>query len=170
MDSTLEVRRSAFDVSHSDFLLIQWPVHEVVEAIHAAFAGEGDEFDLAGVAGFKAHGGAGGDVQAEAAGGGAGEVEGGIDLEKMKVAADLDGAVALIGNLQGNGVEADIGGKIRRAGRVDDFAGDHAGQSLTGLWTVTSLVPSGKVASAWMSWIISATPSMTSLFLTMVVP
>ena len=30
-----------------------------------------------------------------------------------------------------------------------------------GLWTVTSLVPSGKVASTWTSWIISAMPSMT---------
>src|SRR6185369_7430597 len=32
----------------------------------------------------------------------------------------------------------------------------------TGWCTVTSLVPSGKVASTWMSGIISATPSMTS--------
>src|SRR4051812_4125860 len=30
-----------------------------------------------------------------------------------------------------------------------------------GLWTVTSLVPSGKVASTWISWIISAMPSIT---------
>ncbi len=30
-----------------------------------------------------------------------------------------------------------------------------------GWWTVTSLVPSGKVASTWMSWIIEATPSIT---------
>jgi hypothetical protein len=33
---------------------------------------------------------------------------------------------------------------------------------VTGLWTVTSLVPSGKVASTWMSGIISGTPSITS--------
>jgi hypothetical protein len=32
-----------------------------------------------------------------------------------------------------------------------------------GLCTVTSLVPSGNVASTWTSWIISATPSMTWL-------
>ena len=31
-----------------------------------------------------------------------------------------------------------------------------------GWCTVTSLVPSGKVASTWMSGIISATPSITS--------
>ncbi len=31
-----------------------------------------------------------------------------------------------------------------------------------GWWTVTSLVPSGKVASTWISAIISGTPSMTS--------
>ena len=31
-----------------------------------------------------------------------------------------------------------------------------------GLWTVTSLVPSGNVASTCTSWIISAMPSITS--------
>ena len=31
-----------------------------------------------------------------------------------------------------------------------------------GWWTVTSLVPSGNVASTWISGIISGTPSMTS--------
>jgi hypothetical protein len=30
-----------------------------------------------------------------------------------------------------------------------------------GAWTVTSFVPSGKVASTWIWWIISGTPSMT---------
>jgi len=30
-----------------------------------------------------------------------------------------------------------------------------------GSWTVTSFVPSGKVASTWTSWIISAMPSIT---------
>src|SRR5208337_1553627 len=39
-----------------------------------------------------------------------------------------------------------------------------------GLWTVTSLVPSGNVASIWISVIVSATPSMTSALLRMVVP
>jgi len=39
-----------------------------------------------------------------------------------------------------------------------------------GLWTVTSLVPSGKVASTWTSWIISGTPSMTWSRVRSVVP
>src|SRR5271166_4387051 len=39
-----------------------------------------------------------------------------------------------------------------------------------GLWTVTSLVPSGNVASIWISVIVSATPSMTSALLRMFVP
>ena len=32
-----------------------------------------------------------------------------------------------------------------------------------GLWTVTSLVPSGNVPSIWTSWIISSTPGWTWL-------
>ena len=52
----------------------------------------------------------------------------------------------------------------------DDFTGldehlarDHGGTLLQriGRWTVTSLVPSGKVASTWISWIISGMPGMT---------
>ncbi len=39
-----------------------------------------------------------------------------------------------------------------------------------GWWTVTSLVPSGKVASTWMSGIISGTPSITCSRLSRVVP
>ena len=41
---------------------------------------------------------------------------------------------------------------------------------VTGWWTVTSLVPSGKVASTWMSGIISGTPSITSSRVSSVVP
>jgi len=39
-----------------------------------------------------------------------------------------------------------------------------------GWCTVTSLVPSGKVASTWMSGIISATPSITSARVSTVLP
>ena len=50
------------------------------------------------------------------------------------------------------------------------FTGDHGGSYRMGLCTVTSLVPSGKVASIWTSWIISGTPSITSSRLRRVVP
>ena len=74
-----------------------------------AVAGEGDQFDFAGVAGLEADGGAGGDVEAEAAGGGAIEVQGGVDFEEMEVAADLDGAVAGVGDGEGDELEAGVG-------------------------------------------------------------
>jgi hypothetical protein len=44
------------------------------------------------------------------------------------------------------------------------------GQPAIGWCTVTSLVPSGKVASTWISGIISAMPSMTSARVSRVVP
>jgi hypothetical protein len=47
----------------------EFPVDLGVEAPDLAEAGEGDEFDLFGVAGFKAHGGAGRDVEAKTTGG-----------------------------------------------------------------------------------------------------
>src|SRR3546814_9451072 len=42
----------------------------------------------------------------------------------------------------------------------DDFAGDHGAHRI-GWWTLTSFVPSGKVASTCTSWIISGTPAIT---------
>ena len=46
-------------------------------------------------------------------------------------------------------------GKIRRL-HDQGYAAHRIGSC-----TVTSLVPSGKVASTWISWIISAMPSIT---------
>ena len=59
-----------------------------------------------------------------------------------------------------------VGGRReqRQAGGEEERAGRFHGLLLLqriGWWTVTSLVPSGKVASTCTSWIISATPSMT---------
>ena len=49
----------------------EFSVNFAVHAIDLAGAGEGDEFDALGVAGFEAHGGPSGYVEAEAAGNGA---------------------------------------------------------------------------------------------------
>ena len=48
--------------------------------------------------------------------------------------------------------------------------GQGSGIQTMGLWTVTSFVPSGKVASTCTSGIISGTPSMTSLRVSRVAP
>ena len=61
----------------------------------------GDEGDVAGLAGFEADGGAGGDVQALAAGGGAVEAQGGVGFGEVVVGADLDRAVAGVGDGEG---------------------------------------------------------------------
>ena len=61
-------------------------------------SGERDESDLAGLAGLEAHGGAGGDVEAQAAGLLAVEFEGAVGLGEMVVRADLDRSVAGVGD------------------------------------------------------------------------
>src|SRR5207237_6766463 len=78
----------------------------------------------------------------------------------MVVRADLDRAVAGVGDRQRHGLAAGI--ELNLAVLDKEFAGDHASYSyLIGSCTVTSLVPSGKVASTWMSWIISGMPGIT---------
>src|SRR5580704_11743663 len=50
-----------------------------------------------------------------------------------------------------------FGGELGRPRHQTGCLGGH----LIGSCTVTSLVPSGNVASTWMSWIISAMPGIT---------
>ncbi len=61
------------------------------EAVDLAGAGEGDEADVAGLAGLEPHRGAGRDVEAETPGLAALELQGRVGLEEMVVGADLDG-------------------------------------------------------------------------------
>jgi len=51
-------------------------------------------------------------------------MEGGVDLEEMEVAADLDGAVAGVRDAKGDSGEADVCFDGRGVGG-DDFSGDH---------------------------------------------
>src|SRR5215475_11398547 len=85
--------------------------------------------------------------RAHAAGDGAVEEQGRIGLEEMIVAADLDRPVAGVGDEQGD--VGQVGIELDRARQGKDFAGDHRAAYRMGWWTVTSLVPSGKVASTW---------------------
>jgi hypothetical protein len=68
--------------------------------------------------------------------------------------------VAGVGHLEGERGAAGIQGDL--AVGEEDLARNHAAPSdRTGWCTVTSLVPSGKVASTWISSIISGIPAMT---------
>src|SRR3546814_3355366 len=95
---------------------------------------------------------------------GAVEGESGVGLREVVVTADLDGPVAGVGDL-----DRDRGGVVEQldvAIAGDDLTGcdlasDVSGHPI-GSWIVTSLVPSGNVASTCTSGIISATPSITS--------
>ena len=74
------------------------PITCGVEAEDPAGRRHRDEPDLAGLAGLEADGGAGGDVEAAAARGGAVEVERRVGLGEMVVRADLDRPVAGVGD------------------------------------------------------------------------
>ncbi len=84
------------------------------------------------------------------------ELKRGVDLAEVEVGTNLDGAVAGVEHLEDRQPPSLVEGD--GAIRTEDLAGDHG----TGWWMVTSFVPSGKVASTWISSIISATPSMRS--------
>jgi hypothetical protein len=107
------------------FSLFQRAIDFSIESVNFAGAGEGDEFDAFGVAGFKTHGGAGGNVEAEAARGGAVKGQGLVDFEKMEVRADLDGPVAGIGDFELLGRQAGVGVEPLGVGCGDDLARNH---------------------------------------------
>src|SRR5688572_16280673 len=81
----------------------QLPHHLLPEAPDLALAGEGHELHVACLAGLEADGGAGGDVEAVAAGLGAVEFERRVGLGEVVVRADLDRAVAGVGDGEGDG-------------------------------------------------------------------
>ncbi len=72
--------------------------HSVIETIYHALTGERHQFDFPHISRLETDGVACGDVQAEAAGGCAVEVQGAVGLVKVVVAAYLYGTVSGIGH------------------------------------------------------------------------
>src|SRR5262249_39617792 len=114
--------------------------------------------------GLETNRGACRDVEAVSVGPLALEFQRVVRLVEMVVRAYLDRPVARVRNLQFHCLPALVQRDVAR-GRLD-LAGNHG----MGWCTVTSLVPSGKVASIWISGIISGTPSITSARLRSVAP
>src|SRR5690349_10170138 len=87
------------------------------------------------------------------------EVQRGVGLWQVYMTADLHRPVAGVDDVENQpwrtGIERDV------TLAEHDLTRDHSAPHEIGLWTVTSLVPSGKVASTWTSCSISGTPSMT---------
>ncbi len=65
-----------------------------------------------GIAGLKAHGGSGGNIQPHAESGGAIESQRAIHFEEMEMRADLDGAVAGVGDFQFDFAAAVVGDHV----------------------------------------------------------
>ena len=135
---------------------VERPHHLAGEAVDDALARQRDQLDRARLARLEAHRGAGRDVEPEAARRGAIEGQRRVGLEEVVVRADLDRPVAGVGDRQRDRRAARRSARARRR-RTNEFAGDHG----IGWCTVTSFVPSGNVASTWISGIISGTPSIT---------
>lgn len=77
---------------------------EVVAALDDPVASDVDKGDRLGVARLEAHRGTGGDVEAHAIGCDAVKGQGGVGLDKVVVAADLDGAIAAARDAQAQAV------------------------------------------------------------------
>src|ERR1700733_6335059 len=113
---------------------------------------------------LEPHRGAGRDVQPTAPGKIPVEPQRRVGLREVKVRPDLNRPVAGVRDHQRHHRTAKV--QSDRPVAVKDLAGDHG----MGSWTVTSLVPSGKVASTCTSVSISGTPSITSSRLSTVRP
>src|SRR5215471_7208732 len=137
--------------------------HVLTKTVDRALAGERDQRDLAGLPGLEAHRGARRDVEPHAARLLAIELQRRIGIEEMIVRADLDRPVAGVGDGERHGLATGVEGDL--AGLDEQLARDHGALVLSyhriGSCTVTSFVPSGNVASTWISGIISAMPSIT---------
>src|SRR5262249_58428151 len=105
---------------------------------------------------FKAHRGAGGDIEPHAARLFAIEFQRRIGLEEMVVRADLDRPIAGIGDRQrhrlATGIELDL------AVLDEHFTGDHASLHRIGSCPVTILVSSRSISPTLTSWIFSGLP------------
>src|SRR5689334_18240281 len=86
----------------------------------------------------------------------------------MEMRADLDWPVAAVGNQQRASAPAGIDFDVACFENI--FARYHGAPQGIGWWTVTSLLPSGNVASTWISGIISGIPAMTSARLRILAP
>src|SRR3954468_19459263 len=118
------------------------------KAVDDALAGERHDLDIARLSRLEPHGGAGRDIEPHAASLLAVELQRRIGLEEMIVRADLDRTVACVGNRQRRRLAAGI--ELNLAVLDEEFTGNHSRNLLSyliGSCTVTSLVPSGKVAS-----------------------
>src|SRR6478735_8790071 len=123
------------------------PRHD--DAGHLPEAAQLDEGDLGAHSGLEAQRSAGGNVEPESFGQGPIERKRRIRVGEMQMRADLNGTITVIhyGHMQLSTSVIDF----QFTGSGPDLTGDHG----IGEVIVTSLRPSGKVASTWTSCSIS---------------
>src|SRR4051812_16726118 len=129
----------------------QRAVDQSVVAVKDARASVLDEHHLFLLARLEAHGGPGGDVETHAARRSALERESAVDFEEMKVAADLDGAVARVADHNGDHTPPRVGLNVAGFRIQKVFTRSHLVFHLTGSCTEINFVPSGNVASTCTS-------------------
>ena len=131
---------------------LELPHHFGLEAIDLARTPQRHEGDVPPLPRLEANRSAGGNVEPHSPGFLAIEAKRRVGLEKVVMAADLDRPIAGAGDLQRHSLRALVELDLSITG--DDLAWnqreislDRAMSQRIGWWTVTSLVPSGKVAS-----------------------
>src|SRR5439155_20968414 len=109
--------------SHRILPVLRRTHHLAVEAVHDALAGEGHQLHRARLPGLETHRRAGRNVEPKAARRIAIEREGAVGLEEMKMRADLDRAVAGVGNGERNRGSVHV--QLDLAGAGDESAWNH---------------------------------------------
>src|SRR5712671_7598923 len=98
--------------------------HVATKTIDDSLAGERHELDVAGLPRLEPHRGAGGDIEPHAARLFAVEFQRRIGFEEMIVRADLDRAVAGVGDVKRHGLAAGV--EFDLAVLDEEFTGDHS--------------------------------------------
>src|SRR5215475_8544170 len=125
---------------------LQWAHDCAGEAMHQARTTIGNQRDLARLTWLEAHRRPGRDVQAATERSPSVEVEGRVGLGEMIVTSDLDRPVTGVGNREGNDRSPLVQNDLARC--WNDLSGHHRNPpQRIGSCRLTSLVPSGKVAS-----------------------
>src|SRR4051812_9691333 len=142
------------------WVFIERAVDERVHAERDTAPTKRHEFDLASLPGFESKRRSRGNVEPASIRQPAIESQFPVHLEEVCVGADLNRTIPVIVDAKSHASRPGI--QFDRLVAEEVFARNHLRRQRIGSWTVTSLVPSGKVPSTCTSWIISAMPSITS--------
>mmetsp|Transcript_23524 Transcript_23524/g.41535 ORF Transcript_23524/g.41535 Transcript_23524/m.41535 type:complete len:213 (+) Transcript_23524:432-1070(+) len=123
-------------------LMVQGSHNFLVETKNVTGTRDSDQVYFTPLAWFKTHGGAGGDVQAQAIGRGTVKIQRGIGFGEMVVAANLNGAVAGVGHHERGNLRTVVQRQLTAC--RDQFTGDHFRFHAKSPSAPTTMVPTNR--------------------------